>query len=484
MAKVKAWKLDDPTAPPFPDEFEIVKKAVLQVTEIKTNKNKYYGLELHRGTIQGGGLVFRVFSHYGRTDDLETNPDAGQKECRYCDDLEQAEKVYDSLYKQKTSAHKGYKEVNLASSKIGSAKARGTSSGNLDQATIDKMAEKDATSGAPKLKVAPKFALPPTEVQNLVQYIYSEATDALTKTVAATITAKGIETPLGVLTVGQIEEGEKILDRLWKEYKKTSSDPDVLEDLSGEYFTAIPHRIGRSRQAIQEAVIDTLEEFQTEQETLQLMKDMLSVNGDEGSVLYDNEVSEQYHALGCRLEGVPHDSPTYRELADYVEQSQIKTKTIQVKNIWSTNREAEHTVFTEKMGNQRLLFHGSNIKNWVGLLSRGILMPKIVVKMGVGRTDAGWLGNGIYFGDAACTSAFYTTPGQKKTRLMALIRVALGKMKEFTKITYGLDGPPPGYDSCHGVRRRPGVKSQFDDDEFVIYDTKQQRMDYLVEFTM
>ena len=25
----------------------------------------------------------------------------------------------------------------------------------------------------------------------------------------------------------------------------------------------------------------------------------------------------------------------------------------------------------------------------------------------------GWLGNGIYFGDAACTSAFYTTPGKK-----------------------------------------------------------------------
>ena len=35
------------------------------------------------------------------------------------------------------------------------------------------------------------------------------------------------------------------------------------------------------------------------------------------------------------------------------------------------------------------------------------------MNMGVQRTDAGWLGNGIYFGDAACTSAFYTTPGRK-----------------------------------------------------------------------
>ena len=44
---------------------------------------------------------------------------------------------------------------------------------------------------------------------------------------------------------------------------------------------------------------------------------------------------------------------------------------------------------------ERLLFHGSNIKNWVGILTRGILLPKIVVSLGVDRTDEGWLGSGI-----------------------------------------------------------------------------------------
>ena len=110
-------------------------------------------------------------------------------------------------------------------------------------------------------------------------------------------------------------------------------------------------------------------------------------------------------------------------------------------------------------------------------------MPKIVVSMGVNRTDAGWLGNGIYFGDASCTSAFYTTPGTtKKTRFMAIARVGLGKMKDFTKITYGIDGPPSGYDSCHGLRNKKGAPSQFEDDEYVIYRQNQQRLEYLVEF--
>ena len=57
-------------------------------------------------------------------------------------------------------------------------------------------------------------------------------------------------------------------------------------------------------------------------------------------------------------------------------------------------------------------------------------------------------------------------------------------MKDYTKITYVLQAPPDGYDSCHGVRARAGAHSQFADDEYVIYDTNQQRLEYLVEFTM
>ena len=101
--------------------------------------------------------------------------------------------------------------------------------------------------------------------------------------------------------------------------------------------------------------------------------------------------------------------------------------------------------------------------------------------MGVHRTDAGWLGHGIYFGDAACTSFAYTTPGKKKTSLMAIARVALGKMKDFTKITYGLAAPPDGYNSCHGVRAKTLRPSEFADDEYVVYDVRQQRLEYLAE---
>jgi poly [ADP-ribose] polymerase len=473
MAKAKAYKFGASDEPDFPTDFEIVKKAVLQVTDIKTNRNKYYAIELH----QAGGQ-FRVFTHYGRTDDLETNPDAGQKETRYFASGSEAQANYDSIYREKTGAAKGYKEVSLASSKIGSQKARGTASGQVDAKTMQKI----GGTGAAKKVVVKESELHP-KLQEIVSYIYEEATEALTTTVAAKITANGIETPLGVLTVGQIERGEKILAELYQHFQSKRPKQTEMERLSGEFFTTIPHRIGRTRAAVQAAVIDTLAEFEQKQETLQLMKDMLTVNGEAGDVLYDAEVDKKAQALKCQIGFVEPNSSTFRELADMVIRSQVKSKSVRVKNIFSLCRDDEWDIFAKKIDNQRHLFHGSRIKNWVGILSRGILMPKIVVSMGVQRTDAGWLGNGMYFGDAACTSAFYTTAGKRGTRLMAIARVALGKMKDYHKITYGLAEPPSGFDSCHGVRRVPGTASEFEDDEYVIYKQNQQRLEYLVEFT-
>ena len=99
MAKVKAWKQGETGAPPFPDEFDVVQKAVLQVTDIKSNHNKYYGIELHsaNGKAAADAAKFRVFTHYGRTDDLESNPDSGQKECRYFESLPEAQGRYQHI---------------------------------------------------------------------------------------------------------------------------------------------------------------------------------------------------------------------------------------------------------------------------------------------------------------------------------------------------------------------------------------------------
>ena len=71
-------------------------------------------------------------------------------------------------------------------------------------------------------------------------------------------------------------------------------------------------------------------------------------------------------------------------------------------------------------------------------------MNSMGVEFEMFRTDAGWLGNGIYFGNAACTTLYYAHPGKRKTRFMGVARVALGKSKEYKKT--GINRP---FCLCH-----------------------------------
>ena len=464
----KSWKEGAAGEPKFPAKFNVMRKAVLQVTDIKTNRNKYYAIELHDAKTK-----FRVYTHYGRTDDLDTNPNAGVRESRYFNDFDSAEKEYDKIYKAKTSPRKGYKELSLVSANIGSKVTRGKVSGELDRDTLDKLEERSQARGK-KTKVKVARQLLDSQIATLVDYLYSEATKALTSTVNASITANGIETPLGILTLGQIDKGQDILDQITKAFQsRVKNKSDKLTELSGDFYTVIPHRFGRTRAAAQAAIIKSANQINEKQETLQLMRDMLNINGD-SNVLVSSEVDKKYQALNCLIE--PIDSAEFKKMKKYVENSTVKAS-VSVKNIWKVRRKGEYEVFTKDIGNKRQLFHGSSPKNWVGILSRGLLLPKIVTTLGVTRTDGGWLGNGIYFGDAACTSKYYADSGKRGTKFMTIAEVALGKMQKYRQITYGINKPANGYNSCWGVRG-----SSFSDDEFVIYDEKQQYLQYLVEF--
>lgn len=84
------------------------------------------------------------------------------------------------------------------------------------------------------------------------------------------------------------------------------------------------------------------------------------------------------------------------------------------------------------LDNKKLLFHSSHSQNFVGILSRGLLLPKIVVDdFGGSRSDPGMLGSGIYFADSASLSVKFSGPekGQSGSRLMLVNEVALGNVK-------------------------------------------------------
>ena len=190
-----------------------------------------------------------------------------------------------------------------------------------------------------------------------------------------------------------------------------------LRELSGKFYTIIPHRIGRSKIEVEKSVIDTFGAFEAKQELLQLMKDLLDVTASQGDGSKKNlsVLEMKYQALKNEMCLLSPTSQAFEEIKNYVLGTQTNTdrymdKTIEVTNIIGLSRPKEGESFdkeSERIHPQKLLFHGSRVSNWVGLLSRGILMPKVIVRAGGKRTDAGLLGNGMYFASSRFFSSSF-----------------------------------------------------------------------------
>ena len=55
----------------------------------------------------------------------------------------------------------------------------------------------------------------------------------------------------------------------------------------------------------------------------------------------------------------------------------------------------------------------------------------------------------------------------------------------FADFERDLESAPEGYQSCQGVKNQPEIyPTQFEQDEYVIYSVNQQKITYLVEFSL
>ena len=136
--------------------------------------------------------------------------------------------------------------------------------------------------------------------------------------------------------------------------------------------------------------------------------------------------------------------------------------------------------------NTALLFHGTRSVNVSGILREALRLPKQLV--GVVITGA-MFGPGLYFADDWKKSAGYTSlrnsywsggSGSVKGReaFMFAADVVLGN-PHVAKGPSGFTAPPKGHHSVFGKAGH----SQVQNNEFIVYDAKQHRLRYLIEFT-
>uniref|UniRef100_A0A8C2HS43 Poly [ADP-ribose] polymerase n=1 Tax=Cyprinus carpio TaxID=7962 RepID=A0A8C2HS43_CYPCA len=189
----------------------------------------------------------------------------------------------------------------------------------------------------------------------------------------------------------------------------------------------------------------------------------------------------KYRALTCSIEVVPPQNPEFHVVSQL-----LKDGPFQIQQILRVSRGVELQLFREDLGNIKPLLHSTSPSSFVGILSRGLLLPRVGVEQhGIERTDIGNLGGGIYFSDSVKTSVKYSKPSVTDgSRLLLVCEVALGRCKDLLKKDTTLTCAPDGYHSVHGVQRSPNRLSEFEDDEFVVYNTEQIRLKYVVQYSL
>ncbi|XP_075054979.1 protein mono-ADP-ribosyltransferase PARP4-like isoform X2 [Mixophyes fleayi] len=276
--------------------------------------------------------------------------------------------------------------------------------------------------------------------------------------------------PVKNISLNDVSKAEGILHQVRNALTKGDREEDIHQMML-EFYRFIPHK---------EKMLSNIDKkfLTVKQDLCQLIRDMVSVC--ETSLPKSTlSTTAKYQALRCRIEHVdPNSEEFHRVKRDH---SNDEFKMLRVFRI---GRLSESTNFKSDLGNVRSLLHASSPCNFVGILSRGLMLPKIIVEeFGWERTDIGNLGSGIYFSDSISTSVKYADPSTLNGgRLLVVCDVALGNTKPFYKRDYTITEPPSGFHSIHGVRSEGSNNSDFKDDEYVVYDVNQVKMRYIVQF--
>ncbi|CAI5710579.1 unnamed protein product [Peronospora destructor] len=353
----------------------------------------------------------------------------------------------------------------------------------------------------------------PTAVQDFLTLIADHAELPYAYTVTDDLLGDAImKLPLGRLSKTTIKRGYETLEEIYEALRSRQVSRARLTNLSSHFYSLIPHH---SRLK----VIDTMVKLGKK---VQLMAEVgASVRGMAHEPVARqctsrNYLDECYSLLECELQPVKSTDPDFALIQTYIRNSNCcgrKQDRLQLLSVFRIEKPEQETLFEpfRKFTNRRILWHGSHLANWLGILSEGLrIAPPEVASNG--RT----FGKGLYFTDKVTKAQAYChcrpTNGHNQC-VFALSEVALGKSKEMLNsddnakqfVHIGTGGRAKGayYHSCKGVGScrpdstgevvdihgavwpvgkpvQPKERTGLHHSEYIIYNPNQTRMRYVV----
>ncbi|XP_041659335.1 poly [ADP-ribose] polymerase 2 [Cheilinus undulatus] len=453
---------------------------MLNQTNLQFNNNKYYLIQLLE---DDNAKAYSVWMRWGRVGKV------GQNSLTACGgDLMKAKDVFKKKFLDKT---KNEWENRALFEKV----AGKYDMVFMDYSTDQKEENQTTVDAAPKKRIS-KLDM---KVQSLLEMICD------LKAMEECVLEMKFDTkkaPLGKLTTEQIRAGYTALKKIEDCLKKKGSNKDLLEACN-QFYTRIPHDFGlrvppiiRTEDELKEkiALLEALSDIQIAVKMVQSSED-----SDE------HPLDRQYKSLRCQLQPLDSGCEEYKVIEKYLQSTHAPTHsdyTMTILDIFSVDRDSESSNFQSQMHNRTLLWHGSRLSNWVGILSKGLRVapPEAPV--------TGYMfGKGIYFADMSSKSANYCFASQSnQVGLLLLSEVALGDCNELLDADYEANNLPTGKHSTKGLGQTgpdpknsvtldgvtvpmgPGVKTKVARqnaysllyNEFIVYNPAQTRMRYLL----
>ncbi|XP_064640278.1 poly [ADP-ribose] polymerase 2-like [Lineus longissimus] len=458
--------------------------AMLNQTNLQNNNNKYYVCQLLE---DDNAKRYHVWFRWGRVGKV------GQNNLTPCGgNLDQAKTAFCKKFKDKTKNDWSQRDV---FTKV---------AGQYDLLKMDYNTEGADSDGSSKKKKKKDVKIPDSKLDKRLQDLITLICDV--KSMEETVVEMKYDSkkaPLGKLTAAQIKAGYAALKKI--DTCLTANDMETkLVQACDEFYTRIPHDFGMKRPPVIRTKVDLKAKIALLEALGDIEIAMKLLKKDLGSD--ENPVDAHYKSLECEMKPLAKTDPDFKMVEDYLQSTHASTHNqykMVVEDVLVCDKKDEKDQFVDH-GNKMLLWHGSRLSNWVGILKQGLRIapPEAPV--------TGYMfGKGVYFADISSKSANYCFASRaKSTGLLLLCEVSLGQTNDLLSADYAADKLPKKKHSVKGLGSvAPDPKKTFvtpdgvtvplgkpvntnidnpngytlNYNEYIVYDTKQVKMKYLVK---
>jgi poly [ADP-ribose] polymerase len=458
----------------------------LNQTDLKTNKNKFYIMQVLKE-----GTQYYTYVRYGRIGEvgkISYNADTNPDNCIAYFIKQFRDKTKNDWNKRDN--FKQFPEKYYLCDK---------------QTPVDTVVSSDVTSlGSSTIIQKPLFtsSLNP----KIIEFMELIGNISMLQTTLRSLNVDIKKMPLGAIAPEQLNKAESVLKNIQSRLQLGGITGDELMNMSSEYYTYIPLSSGR---VTRPPVINTVAMVDTYRQNIDELRNLKIAYSaiQEDSTPKEHPADHLYKGLDTEIEVLDETDPMRQAIMDYVKNTHgtthLGTGRIQVIEIYRIKRNNDNKRL-DLTGNRHLLWHGTRLSNYISILKNGLVLRPELIASGVSITGK-MFGYGIYGANSFSKSYNYCNPVPDEDTCLLLGEFSLGKVLELTQEDYYLNKETlktrGGFNSTwgqgmwtpsstmeigtvkvpNGKLTRASVNgASLNYDEFIVYDEKQIKLKYIV----